>query len=1035
MSERVSGTVTFVYTDIEGSTELLKRLGREKYGELLERQKTLLREAFDAGAGDEVDNQGDQFFVAFRSARDALLAAATIQRSLADLEWPDGVEVSVRIGVHSGEAAAAAERYVGIAVHRAARIGAIAHGGQVLISDSTRALVEEDLPEGLFLRDLGLWKLKDIDRPERVSQLAAEGLRVDFPPLRGAERVHAQPLRRRSVLAAALVGVIAAAVAIPMFALSGVGSGGSAAEASIGANSIGAMDASSGRKLGSTPLGATPGTIAAGDGSVWVTDPASNILFRIDPRTNSREQTIGIGNSPGGVAVGGNFVWAANGLSGDVSKIDPNDNGGSEVDRIPVGNGPSGVAFGGGHLWVANSTDRTVGEIAPGSGKSLRSIPVPQGADAIVVGFGFVWVVSGAGNSVTRIDARTGTVLPPLSVGNDPTGIAVGAGAVWVANRLDGTVSKIDPAAGSVEVIPVGGTPTAIAAGQGVVWVSDARAGTLTRIDPTTGKTAESVKTGNPPGGLTLAGHRLYVAVGTSAVAHRGGTLTVFPYGPFDSIDPAASYSPDSWSALSVTNDGLVTFERVGGSDGTRIVPDLATSLPTIGDGGRAYTFQLRAGVRYSTGGIVQPSDFRRAIERSLEYQSLKNPLGAGFYYLGIVGAPACLKATERCDLRKGIVTDPTARTVTFRLTAPDPDFLDKLALSGAYAAPAGTGLKARLPLPATGPYMIASYDPRHGLTLVRNPRFREWSAAAQPAGFPDEIVYRFDAPNNTQISDIERGTADFSFVTTSVVAALQQGGFGSQLHFNPSFGTDVFSLNTTLPPFDNVDARRAINYAVDRTRLARLDNSGGTISADPTCQVLPPNLPGYARYCSYPHNLTRAKQLVTASGTIGQTVTVPASPSSVPQSAYLVSVLKSLGYKARLKKFKTRDEYRTAVLSGRRYQTAPIGWFADYPSSSQFFTPVFTCATAHQPLNVNFNLAGFCDRLIDREIDRATTLQINDPLAAAALWSKLDRDVMHHAPWVPVGNRWEVDFVSRRVGNYQYNPQWGALLDQMWLH
>jgi peptide/nickel transport system substrate-binding protein len=357
------------------------------------------------------------------------------------------------------------------------------------------------------------------------------------------------------------------------------------------------------------------------------------------------------------------------------------------------------------------------------------------------------------------------------------------------------------------------------------------------------------------------------------------------------------------------------------------------------------------------------------------------------------------------------------------------------LALSGAYAVPTGTGFKARLPLPATGPYLIASYDPRHGVTLARNPRFHEWSAAAQPAGFPDKIVYRFNTPSNTQIDDVERNTADFAYVTTNVVAALRQGGFGSQLRFNPSFGTDFFTLNTTLPPFDKVDVRRAINYAVDRTRLARLDKSGGTVSADPTCQVLPPNLPGYTRYCSYPHNLARARRLVADSATAGQTVTVPADASGVPQSAYLVSVLKGLGYKARLKKFKTRDEYRAAVLSGRRYQTAPIGWFADYPSSSQFFTPLFTCATAREPLGVNFNYAGFCDQRIDREIDRATTHQINDPLAGAALWSRLDRDVMHQAPWLPYGNRREVDFVSRGVGNYEYNPQWGALLDQMWLH
>src|SRR2546422_635948 len=138
-SERLSGTVTFLFTDIEGSTGLLKRLGRARYGELLADQQRLLREAFAAHRGEEIDTQGDSFFVAFRSASDALSAAVAIQRSLAAHDWPEGAEPQVRIGIHSGEAAAAGERYVGGAVHRAARIGAAAHGGQILLSEATRA--------------------------------------------------------------------------------------------------------------------------------------------------------------------------------------------------------------------------------------------------------------------------------------------------------------------------------------------------------------------------------------------------------------------------------------------------------------------------------------------------------------------------------------------------------------------------------------------------------------------------------------------------------------------------------------------------------------------------------------------------------------------------------------------------------------------------------------------------------------------------------------------------------------------------------
>jgi class 3 adenylate cyclase len=193
-SERLSSTVTFLFTDIEGSTGLLKQLGRERYGELLARHQVLLREAFAANRGEEIDTQGDSFFVAFRSASDAVAAGVAIQRVLADYEWPEGTAVRVRVGIHSGEASATGERYVGFSVHRAARIGSAGHGGQVLLSDATRLLVEDDLPAGVYLKDLGAYRLKDVDRPERISQLCAEGLQFEFPSPRGAEPVKATPL-------------------------------------------------------------------------------------------------------------------------------------------------------------------------------------------------------------------------------------------------------------------------------------------------------------------------------------------------------------------------------------------------------------------------------------------------------------------------------------------------------------------------------------------------------------------------------------------------------------------------------------------------------------------------------------------------------------------------------------------------------------------------------------------------------------------------------------------------------------------------
>jgi peptide/nickel transport system substrate-binding protein len=869
-----------------------------------------------------------------------------------------------------------------------------------------------------------------------VSQLAAEGLEVDFPPLRGAEPVKPQPLlRRRSALAAALIGVVAAAVAIPVFALSSGGSGGSVSSVSVGENSIGALDASSGRLIASSRVATAPEELATGEGSIWATNPATNIVSRIDAKTNARIGTVEVGNDPTGIAVGGGFVWVANGLQGTVSKIDPSANGGNGavVDTLTVGNGPSGVAFGGGRLWVANSLDRTVSSFVPGARKPAEVIPVGVGADAVAYGDGVVWVVGGAGNSVTRISARTGTLLPSINVGNGPSGIAVGADAVWVVNSLDGSVSRIDPSLGlAAPPIQVGGNPSAVAAGTGVVWVSDGRSDTLSQIDPTAGKVAHVVRASNPPAGLAVFRGRLYVAVGTPAAGHRGGTLVVYPDGPFDSVDPAVAYTESAWSAMISTNDGLVTFQRVRGVDGIRIVPDLATSLPTIADGGKTYTFQIRPGIHYSTGALVQPADFRRGIERALENQSLDVPVGTGFYLTGIVGADACVKARKRCDLRRGIVTDPTARSVTIRLTAPDPDFLDKLALPAADAVPADTPFKARLPLPATGPYMIKSYDLDHGATLVRNPRFREWFAAAQPSGFPDRIVYKFDTATDAgtaraQMHAVEQGKADYATAAVGAIAPLRRAGYDSQIHVNPTFSTFYYWLNTRVAPFDQVGVRRALNFAVDRNHMARLAEAGFGVPLQQNCQVLPPNSSGYSRFC-YPFDPARAKRLIAASGTAGQVVTVVTGPVAVAQSRYIVSVLDGIGYKARLKSVATRGAYEEAVATGK-FQIGPEGWFADFPGPSQFFNPLLICGASRSD-----NPAGFCSRKVDRDIKQASALELTDPSESVARWSRIDRNVMQQAPWVPYANGGQIDFVSRRVGNYQYHLQWGPLFDQMWV-
>ena len=178
-----TGTVTFLFTDIEGSTALLTRLG-EAYVTLLEGHAEILRTAIAANGGTEVSTEGDAFFAVFPSAPDALAAASAAQRGLARTSWPNDASVRVRIGLHTGVASLGGDNYVGLDVHRAARIAAAGHGGQVLLSDATRALVAEALPGDTHLRDLGQHRLKDFEQPVRIWQLEIEGLPADFPDLR-----------------------------------------------------------------------------------------------------------------------------------------------------------------------------------------------------------------------------------------------------------------------------------------------------------------------------------------------------------------------------------------------------------------------------------------------------------------------------------------------------------------------------------------------------------------------------------------------------------------------------------------------------------------------------------------------------------------------------------------------------------------------------------------------------------------------------------------------------------------------------------
>ena len=521
--------------------------------------------------------------------------------------------------------------------------------------------------------------------------------------------------------------------------------------------------------------------------------------------------------------------------------------------------------------------------------------------------------------------------------------------------------------------------------------------------------------------------------------SHMGGTLNLQATGNPDSIDTAIAYQVESWQNLIMTNDGLTGFKKVGGPDGGTLVPDLATELPTPTDGGKTYTFNIVPGVKYSNGATVKPSDFKRAWERDFLVSS------PGTWTLGsIVGTDKC--SNKKCDLSAGVVADDANNTLTVHLTAPDPEFLDKVALPFSYAVPDGINMSkdtGTTPLPATGPYMIQSYTPGQSIKLVRNPDFKEWSKDAQPQGYVDNINWQLGLQADAQVTNVENGTADWMFEQPPPDRLNEIGTkYADQVHINPLTATYWFFLNNNTPPFDNKDVRQAINYAVDRDALVKL--YGGPELATPTCQVLPPNFPGYKPYCPYTSgtdttkwagpDLTKAKQLIDASGTKGQNVTVWAETTTLSKSfgEYFVSLLNSLGYKASLKTLDRGVYFDTVDDSKNKAQIGWWDWYQDYPAASDFLNTLLSCDAYVPESTANNNAAEYCNKAADAKMQEAFTKGQTDQAAANDIWAEVDHMVTDDAPWVPVLNPQNIDFLSKRVTNYQFSPQWLMLLQQL---
>jgi peptide/nickel transport system substrate-binding protein len=508
-----------------------------------------------------------------------------------------------------------------------------------------------------------------------------------------------------------------------------------------------------------------------------------------------------------------------------------------------------------------------------------------------------------------------------------------------------------------------------------------------------------------------IAALALSACGGSGSSDSEGGTLkATFASFP-DSLDPGLAYTGEGSTAVYDVYVPLLTYAHASGSAGSKVIPGLAQAMPKISDGGRTYTLTLRKGLKYSDGTPVKASDFAASIERMFKLNSPGSP-----FYTDIVGAEAFAK-TKRGGIA-GIATDDASGRIVIHLVKPRGTFSNELALPFAAPVPAATPAEdlTAHPPPATGPYVISSAQPGRGWDYRRNPQWANGNAKLMPAipsGHVDRIEVDVLRNPATQVNDLEAGRYDWmgNPPPADRYAAVKSQYEGSQFNVEPTISTYFFWMNTGQAPFDDVEVRQAVNYAVDARALERV--YAGQLTG--TQQILPPGMPGYKRIELYPHDLDKAKELVAAAKPSDREITIWTDNESPNDEAgeYLEGVLKELGFETTLK-IVNADNY-FGLIGNESTPNLDIGfanWFEDYPHPNDFFGPLLSGESIVGAGATN--LARIDDPQLNAEIDRLAEGPLTPQVESD--YAELDRRFMEQAPWVPYGTSTLPTFVSSEI-------------------
>jgi peptide/nickel transport system substrate-binding protein len=506
-----------------------------------------------------------------------------------------------------------------------------------------------------------------------------------------------------------------------------------------------------------------------------------------------------------------------------------------------------------------------------------------------------------------------------------------------------------------------------------------------------------------------------------------GGTVTVLMGTAPDSLDPGLGATTQSYEATWIAYTGLVTYAHASGEAGTRLIPGVAEALPTVSNGGKTYTFKLRKGLSYSSGEPVKASDFAHTIERTIK-------LGWGnksFLTENIVGAEAY--AQGKAHTISGIHTDDTSATIAIDLNAPYGPFLNVLAFPATGLVPSSTPMHAtpNEPPPGVGPYEIVHVVPNKSFSLLRNPNFTTSTVPGVPAGKAN-IAVQIVSNNQSEAEQVLSNQADvFDYNDTipPTLLAQVQAQAASRFAKESTVSGEYFFLNVKEKPFSNPLVREAVEYALDRRALQRLDSG----MLQPACFFLPAGMPGHpTASCPYGDpegapNLAKARELVRRSGLAGASVTVWGG-SRAPHKEYVdyyASVLNEIGLKASVKIVADAQYYATVGNTANHPQTGWMSFSQDFPNPIDFYQ--LLDAKSIIP-NENHNLSQVDDPHIQAELAALGPVPSSQLPSVVGRWQALDEYTARHAYVAAFGYDQAPKFFSDRVnfGAAVFHPVYG---------